>query len=175
MTWTTERVETLRRLASIPELSASQIGIQLNVSRCAVIGKCKREKIILPLANFYFSLCQNGGRKSRARQARQSVPRRSTPGGGFLTPPDSSTNCTLLELQTNSCRWPIGEAGNLKYCGAPKKDHSPYCGFHHLQAYVPARQYSEKELERRTRWITKVNGGWHGKSSDKILPMEAAE
>lgn len=44
---------------------------------------------------------------------------------------------TLLELNENTCRWPVGDpqASDFFFCGAAPKAGSPYCSCHHRIAY----------------------------------------
>lgn len=188
--WPEARTEALRRLIAIPFMSASEIGLELHVSRNAVIGKCKRKGWALPRAGSKNPIIRSGGKKPRVRQARsESNPRRNTPGGDFLpheahdetlflTAPDPSKQCAFLELTSTSCRWPIGDHPNLLYCGSQKKDGSPYCGFHHAGAYVKPSRLSEKDRERRRRWILKQSNKTRHVVDTGIsclLPLEAAE
>lgn len=189
-TWPEDRTEALKRLVAIPFMSASEIGLKLHISRNAVIGKCKRKGWALPRAGNKNPIVRSGGKRVRTKQARrESKPRRPTPGGDFLphaapdetlflTAPDPSAQCTLLELKTTSCRWPIGEYPNVTYCGSTNKDDSSYCEFHHRKAHVPHQKLSEAERERRRRWIQKQSGSSHYNAMDGIscvLPLEAAE
>lgn len=144
--WPHDRITKLRELASIPLLSAAQIGAKLGVSRHAVIGKCFRLSLALPRAGSKSPITRSGGRKPRAKQARpESGPRWTTPGGDylpleahdeslFLNIPDASTQCRLLDLKPHSCRWPIGEPSAMEFCGATKRPGSSYCPHHHAHA-----------------------------------------
>lgn len=45
----------------------------------------------------------------------------------------------LLALGADDCRWPLGEPGQVRYCGADKGRHRSYCREHRALAYrVPA-------------------------------------
>ena len=44
---------------------------------------------------------------------------------------------TLLELNENTCKWPIGDplSPDFHFCGRSSKDDQPYCEFHARRAY----------------------------------------
>jgi GcrA cell cycle regulator len=48
---------------------------------------------------------------------------------------------TLINLERNDCRWPIGEPRHpdFHFCGAPKAAGRPYCERHWRMAFQPAR------------------------------------
>lgn len=49
------------------------------------------------------------------------------------TPPDASSRCALIDLQSFSCRFPHGDPGepDFVFCGAPQAGSGPYCAYHH--------------------------------------------
>jgi len=164
MIWTEENIELLKKLWS-DGLSASQVAAELgsSCSRSAVIGKIHRLGLserdkqsrnpgprsrkfaptaLAPGNADAWRAAQEAPKKSIGRQLpvrageadgrNKSAP---TPVVDASAPPESRF-LTLLELDIHSCRWPIGDAGNLdtfRYCGAPHADMSanrPYCPFH---------------------------------------------
>lgn len=151
MFWTDEQIATLKRLRLVG-FSASLIAEQLvGVSRSAVIGKL-----------FRLGLCAKKGRnipiQKKKREKREKRPQAN---GLASLPPDMraqrldrlkvqksfeteskpSTFCTLLELTTDRCRWPIGEPGSesFGYCGGMREIGS-YCDAHAQIAYVPVKK-----------------------------------
>lgn len=51
-------------------------------------------------------------------------------------PPSSSGGVTLLELNHNTCRWPLGEVHArppYMFCGDPIREGSPYCKHHYAR------------------------------------------
>jgi hypothetical protein len=48
---------------------------------------------------------------------------------------------TMNTLLPDDCRWPIGDpqVADFHFCGKPKVDGHPYCDFHMVRAYQPAR------------------------------------
>ena len=159
MSWTDERVETLKKLWG-DGLSASQIANELgSVTRNAVIGKVHRL-----------------GLSGRAKSPSSSAPRQRKPrthshimrvrpqmrGNTALAyqhdleveaEPEMVENiipmgqrCTLLELSEDKCRWPIGDPGSTEFffCGGKPTEGAPYCSLHCARlAYQPC------ELDRR--------------------------
>src|ERR1700742_4943623 len=161
MTWTDERVETLKKLWT-EGLSASQIAAELGgITRNAVIGKVHRLRL--------------SGRAQRpacaappARQPRapgmMRLSRPSMRGNTALAPmyetdlepePELIENiipigqrCSLLELNDSKCRWPIGDPGSAEFffCGGPPVEGLPYCNYHSRVAYQPA---NDRRPDRR--------------------------
>src|SRR5258707_6163625 len=154
MSWTDERVETLKKLWT-DGLSASQIAAELGgITRNAVIGKVHR-------------LGMSGRAKSPSAAARRRrrpgphsqmlrVSRPSMRGTTALAhayeleaeaEPELIDNViplgqrrTLLELTEETCRWPIGDPGSADFffCGGQSITSLPYCAYHSRVAYQPA-------------------------------------
>lgn len=57
--------------------------------------------------------------------------------------PVSATNCTIMDLTNDACRWPLFEGSEpfheKFFCGAMAIEGLPYCDFHCVRAYQPAR------------------------------------
>jgi GcrA cell cycle regulator len=159
MTWTDERVELLKKLWA-DGLSASQIAAELGgVTRNAVIGKVHR----LGLSGRAKS---SSGvprqRKPRAHMLRVSRP--ASRGANALAlsydmeqepEPEVIENIiplgqrrTLLELNEDTCRWPIGDPATTDFffCGGKPLNALPYCHYHSRVAYQPA---SDRRKDRR--------------------------
>jgi len=152
MTWTDERVETLKKLWG-DGLSASQIAAELGgITRNAVIGKVHR----LGLSGRAKSPTSAAPRPRKPRS--QHVLRVSRPtmrGNTALAQafeyeveaePELVENViplgqrrTLLELSEDTCRWPIGDPGapDFYFCGGHALTAGPYCAYHSRMAYQP--------------------------------------
>jgi GcrA cell cycle regulator len=148
-TWTPERVEQLRNFV-VTGLTCSEIAAEIGVTRNAVIGKIHR-------------LGLSPGRPA-ATPARSCPPRarrpRLSPQRAFLrlmfaqapclegtvaqpAPIDSAQRCSLLELASGKCRWPLSDPGaaDFAFCGSEALAGFSYCGGHARMAYrVPARR-----------------------------------
>ncbi len=136
MAWTEDRVEQLKKLWA-EGLSASQIARTMGeVTRNAVIGKVHRL-----------------GLSGRATTSRAERPRRATipkplpkpiihePENVVEAKLDNGEFATVLTLNQNMCRWPIGDPGStdFHFCGQSTEGPSPYCSAHGRMAYQPAQ------------------------------------
>ncbi|MGO9984631.1 MAG: GcrA family cell cycle regulator [Rhodomicrobium sp.] len=152
MSWTNDRVDTLKKLWNGGE-SASAIAHRLGkVTRNAVIGKVHRlglggranqsrkRTAARPRALFPPPA---PSRKSRpqpcARQdcqpRKNAAPKRPPVLPELGPPPDRLiTVQTLSEL---TCRWPIGDPkmAGFHFCGRAKREGRPYCGHHAAIAF----------------------------------------
>jgi GcrA cell cycle regulator len=153
MSWTDERVELLKKLWA-DGLSASQIAAELGgVTRNAVIGKVHR----LGLSGRAKSSSSNAARprKARASTHMMRTSRPSMRGNTALAhayehaaepEPEYIENIipmgqrrTILELNEETCRWPIGDPGSpdFFFCGGHSVSSMPYCSYHSRVAYQP--------------------------------------
>jgi len=171
MSWTTERVELLKKLWS-EGLSASQIAGELGgVTRNAVIGKVHR----LGLSG----RAKTPSPASKPRRSRPSSPsspasslnRHSSPqpqtrGATALKmapapvaeiEPEAepvaelvpiSERATILTLTERTCKWPIGDPSSedFYFCGRNSDPGVPYCAHHCKIAYQPV---SDRRRDRR--------------------------
>ena len=160
MSWTDERVESLKKLWA-DGLSASQIANELgSVTRNAVIGKVHR----LGLSGRAKSLSSSAPRPRKPRTHAMLRIRPTMRGNtalaavydlDYAAEPDLVENivpmgqrCSLLELSDSKCRWPIGDPGNAEFafCGGKPVEGFPYCGYHARIAYQPA---GDRRRDRR--------------------------
>ena len=156
MTWTDERVESLKKLWG-EGLSASQIAAELGgITRNAVIGKVPR----LGLSGRAKSPSSAAPRPRKARPAQHMmrVARPVSRGNTALAhafevemEPDPvaydnvvpmSQRLSLLELNEATCHWPIGDPSNPEFffCGGKALASLPYCAHHSRIAYQPASE-----------------------------------
>src|SRR5262249_27595615 len=156
MTWTDERVETLKKLWA-DGLSASQIAAELGgITRNAGIGKVHR----LGLAGRAKSPSSAASRprKPRAHSHMLRVGRSSIRGNTALVhaydfdiepEPEFVDNViplgqrrTLLELTEETCRWPIGDPGqpDFFFCGGQNLTGPPSCAYHSRGGEPPGPQ-----------------------------------
>jgi GcrA cell cycle regulator len=167
MSWTDERVELLKKLWS-DGLSASQIATQLGgVSRNAVIGKVHRLSLsgrakpaatgprpprkprpASPPRHPRAYIAGNTALKMHAHP----VPRRApnpVPIEDLVVP--ISLNVSLVALNDQMCKWPIGDPGadGFHFCGHRNFNGLPYCEYHARLAYQPV---SDRRREREGRY-----------------------
>jgi GcrA cell cycle regulator len=172
--WSEARIALLRQRWS-EGLSASTIAkeLGLGVSRCAVLGKVHRLKLVQP------DFKKGHPRKERARKRPPRPTARSRRTGArapsqlmaafyalgldaFFGEPDIRTvhqhagkafgpACGLLDLTAATCRWPVGEPGEADFifCGAVPFKRYPYCIGHCLIAYRPDNGDSEQRREAK--------------------------
>jgi GcrA cell cycle regulator len=161
MSWTDERVELLKKLWS-DGLSASQIAGELGgITRNAVIGKVHR----LGLSGRAKSPSAGVARPRKARApGMMRVSRGAIRGNTALAhayehelepEPELIENIiplgqrrTILELNEDTCRWPIGDPGSpdFFFCGGHTVNGLPYCGYHSRVAYQPV---NDRRRDRR--------------------------
>lgn len=165
MSWTDERVTTLKKLW-LDGLSASQIAKQLGgVTRNAVIGKVHRLGLSGRAAPSQPARpAFKAPRPARpAAQTMPSAPRRvvateqSAPSpmtasaSPHAAPPslpayrdEQPGSATVLTLGAHMCKWPIGDPSSdgFTFCGRRSSD-GPYCVEHARVAYQP--QQSKKK------------------------------
>jgi len=53
---------------------------------------------------------------------------------------------TLLDLESNDCRWPVGEPRHpdFHFCGKPHAPGRPYCQEHWNMAFQPPRPRNQR-------------------------------
>ena len=154
MSWTDERVELLKKLWA-DGLSASHIAGELGgITRNAVIGKVHR----LGLSGRAKSPSSSVPRVRKPRSHMMRVRRTSMRGNTALAlayemeqepEPELIENIiplgqrrTLLELNEDTCRWPIGDPATPEFffCGGKPLTGLPYCSYHSRAAYQPANE-----------------------------------
>ena len=124
--WTDERVAELSKLWQ-EGYSARQIAESLGegITRNAVIGKANRLGLSKPSKS---SVTRQQRQKERAEKVLQ------------LQPPIDE-GATIFSLTASTCRWPIGDPGDLDFhfCGANSNVGQPYCDYHAAMAYQPPK------------------------------------
>jgi GcrA cell cycle regulator len=141
-TWTDERLELLKS-GFAAGLSCREIAATIGVSRNAVIGKISR----LSLKRDKDRMVRTD-RPERASEPRpRGVPRlrqmllKAYPATAQAPRADEPIHnghtCSLLELGTDTCRWPISTPGaeDFCFCGNPPLGGLPYCAGHSRLAY----------------------------------------
>ena len=171
MSWTTERVELLKKLWS-EGLSASQIAGELGgVTRNAVIGKVHRlglsgraktpSAASKPRRNRPSSPSSPASSASRQGaqqpQTRGATALKMAPAPAPEIEPEAepiaelvpiSERATILTLTERTCKWPIGDPSreDFYFCGRNSDPGVPYCAHHCKIAYQPV---SDRRRDRR--------------------------
>jgi GcrA cell cycle regulator len=146
-TWTNERVEALK-IHFQAGLSCREIAAEIGVSRNAVIGKISRLNLIRDKESFPRSVKKELAATPRPRAAQRlrqillkSFPR-PCEAQAIEEPIHNGHTCSLFELSSETCRWPISTPGqqDFCFCGNTPLDGMPYCAGHSRLAYrVSAR------------------------------------
>ncbi|MFL2771507.1 MAG: GcrA family cell cycle regulator [Rhodospirillaceae bacterium] len=110
--WTDDRIGKLKKLWA-EGLTTGEIGRRLDVSKNAVVGKAHRLGL--------------KGRPSPIRRA-----------GSKPVAKEEERVYTLADLNSQTCRWPIGDPKeeDFHFCGKPIFQGKPYCLDHCAAAYV---------------------------------------
>jgi len=171
MSWTDERINTLKRLWARGE-SASLIAATLgSVTRNAIIGKVHR----LGLSGRATMSRDNKSR--RQARARRKDPRpvqptktRAAVASLFSTPdplpPQQVTDVarvSLVDIGDHQCRWGVGDPkhANFGFCGADKVPGLPYCSHHARRAYEPKGNRNADRPHPRVRAAIRCESGMH--------------
>lgn len=127
MSWTPERIKILKK-AWQQGKSASAIARDLGVSKNAVIGKMHRLNL-----------------SEKVKKVAQEV---ETKKEAYILP---QNGVQLLDLKTNSCRWPIGEPtdSDFHFCGHEVVSGKPYCAKHCALAYTNVKEAKETKNTKR--------------------------
>jgi GcrA cell cycle regulator len=149
--WTIKSEGRLRELNGQRELSNLTIAATLNAefgtkfTRNAVIGKRKRMGLSNPDRSN--RPIRNAPKvRKQSSQSRRWIPKIEPPTmpEEVVSPNVVTTefNCSVLELENESCRWPVGMPNDLdfRFCGHPSADlteRRPYCKVHARLAYRP--------------------------------------
>ena len=164
VSWTDERVETLKTLWR-EGLSASQIANKLGgVSRNAVIGKVHRlglegrakpnspKKVEEPAAQAAPEPASAPAEEPSAPEPKPTVVEAANDAG---TPADAANaegdddvvvpiprRLKLTELTERTCKWPIGDPmhDDFHFCGNEADEGRPYCEYHSGLAFQPASE-----------------------------------
>ena len=167
MSWTDERVETLKKMWAEGQ-SASQIAKELGgVTRNAVIGKVHRLGLSGRAAPSKPARpAFKAPRPARPAAAAPAAPRRvaepAAPAAAAAPAPapvryveEAPGTATVLTLGAHMCKWPIGDpsSDSFTFCGR-RQDEGVYCLEHARVAYQPVqtkKRSGANELARSLR------------------------
>lgn len=136
MDWTPEQISQLTRMWN-DGLSTAEIGKRLGISKNAVVGKAHR----LHLDSRPSPIKRVGPRpaiipRQAPHPARQPAHTHSAPA-----PAREPTPPRVVELSSQTCRWPIGHPGDpgFHFCTERAIQGKPYCVEHAAMAYVKVK------------------------------------
>ena len=165
MSWTDERVETLKKLWQDGH-SASQIAKQLGgVTRNAVIGKVHRLGLSgraapsTPTRPMYKPTPRPARTVSPSHSAGHNAPSHTPPvrrepvvARPAVSQPvvpyvEEPGTATVLTLGAKMCKWPIGDpaSDSFSFCGRRADDGTPYCVEHARVAYQPSQKTKKRD------------------------------
>jgi len=153
--WTPDAIQRLRILWA-EGLSTAAIGVRMNISKNAVVGKAHRLKLPARLSPIRTRDPRSGNARA-SRMARVAVV--LTP---FAPKPIAPHTVPLRKIQPappapsdrprtdrSACCWPNGEPGRsgFGFCGRQTVDRRPYCEEHCDRAYIrkTSRRDSKEE------------------------------
>jgi hypothetical protein len=131
--WELAAIEKLRKLAYSGRMSAQEIGLELGVSRSSVIAKMKRNGIPSKFIETRSTIIQNQ-KKPKYQKILKTKPNMQYVNHESFNSPTMYSQ-TLLELDYNSCHWPVQDKAGIAhlFCGLPCE--GSYCNYHKGIAY----------------------------------------
>jgi GcrA cell cycle regulator len=178
--WTEERCDELRRLVAEGN-SYALIAGAMGISRNAAIGKALRLGLCHPVPVITKARQEpwqprhrppskrgeDGGLASRLSHRRahnftgaKIAHRKTVEDPGMEQTADVFDQAiplaqrrSLMELDADTCRWPVGEGADLFFCGATPTEGFSYCGPHCRRAYAGAPDGTRRRpfIAMRTR------------------------
>jgi GcrA cell cycle regulator len=158
-----ERLKQLR----IDGLSFAEIGLTMQVSRNAAVGRATRLKakgveIAATVPPAYQirrapktppepkpirTAAENVG-TGRHRAVAPQKPWRVVSEAAWI-PLDTDAVKPLVVRDAKQCAWPVGgEGSDTLCCGKPALTGKPYCAYHHALAFIPAKPLTVRDLRR---------------------------
>lgn len=148
MSWTEERVATLKKLWGEGK-TAAEIAKELGgVTRNAVIGKAHRLKLsnrLSPIQQTAKKSATSAASKPKTEDKKAAIsasaaasqPKKKMPKPANMDIPFTGKGVKLADLKEKMCRWPIGDPqeADFKFCGCANTPGLPYCEEHARLAY----------------------------------------
>jgi len=142
MGWTDDSVEKLRQLWA-QGLTANEIAKKLGVTKNAIVGKVHRLCLTArpsPIKSKEPEPAEIQESSSAAGDKVTESQIDDNPDKNTSDAKEELTNIKLVDLDSHTCRWPIGDPRDDDFCFCGKKVRSgqTYCDEHSMQAYVKA-------------------------------------
>lgn len=146
MAWTEEMVEQLRQMW-MQGLTANEIAKKLNVSKNSIVGKVHRLCLKARPSPIKKKESEETEKASAeiVAEVSEKISKVATTEVKTVakTAPNkecNSGNLKLVQLDSHTCRWPLGDPRDedFCFCGKKVKTGQTYCDEHSMIAYVKA-------------------------------------
>ena len=141
MSWTEEKVESLKKLWGSGKSAKEIAEIIGGISRNAVIGKAHRLNLSAKIKTRTATSNQNFDNSTSEKSTQTSKRSRKSKFKSLIIEKDFEPENPkhLEELDESSCKWPIGHPNekSFYFCGRTSLKDFSYCKLHLLYAYQP--------------------------------------
>ena len=149
MSWTDEKVESLKKLWGSGKTASQIAEIIGGISRNAVIGNAHRLNLSAKIKTRTATSNQNFDKSTSEKNTQISKRGRRSKFKSLIIEKDFEPESPkqLEELDENTCKWPIGhpDEKSFYFCGRSSLKEFSYCKLHLLYAYQTKSDKKEKE------------------------------